>query len=138
MLVHQTQTSEGAVIDTVVLGNRNVTNFRAVLPCESGIKLDSDGILYTVQNDGGFSAIIGEWLVSGTASTFYVEHTILDGTLETDPGPGFLQLNVDRIYINLKSSEGTKITTVFFEISSDASGTPVVATATMTFSSTKI
>ena len=62
-----------------------------------------------------------------------MQRTIISGTLETDAGAGFLQLSGTRSYINEKSTLGIKTTVVFFEISSDASGTPLVATATMTF-----
>lgn len=135
MLVHQTQISEGTVADSVKVTDRNVVGVREFGTCHSGIRLGSDGVLSTIQANGGFSAISGEWLISGAASGFFVQRTILSGTLESDAGTGFLQLNANRDYDNQKSSAGTKITEVFFEFSSDASGTPIVDTATMTFTS---
>jgi len=135
MLVHQTQTSEGTVADSVKVTNRNVTTIRDSGTCHSGIRLGSAGVLFKIQADGGFSSVSGEWLVSGTASGFFVQRTIISGTLEGDPGTGFLQLNANRDYDNQKPSAGTKTTVVFFELSSDASGVPLVDTATMTFTS---
>lgn len=135
MLLHKNQSTDGAASDTVVLTDRTVENTSTGEPVNSGIRLGSDGVLREYQAGGGRTAIIGEWLVSGTASTFFVQRTILDGTLQTDPGTGFLQLNVNRDYINLKSTNGTKVTSIFLEISSDVSGVPLVATATHTYTS---
>jgi len=133
MLAHQIQTSEGVASNTVKITDRTVAQFRASGTCQSGIRLGSSGVLSTIQGNGGFSAVSGEWLISGTASGFYVQRTIISGTLEVDPGSGFKQLNANRDYDNQKSSAGTKTTVVFFEISSDVSGVPVVDTATHTF-----
>ena len=125
--------TEGVASDNVKITDRTVFNLRESGTCHSGIRLGLSGVLSTIQANGGFSAISGEWLISGTASGFFVQHTIISGTLEVDPGAGFLQLNVNRDYDNQKSSSGSKTTIVFFEISSDVSGVPVVDTATMTF-----
>jgi len=134
MLVHQTQTSEGVASDTVNITDRQVSNVRESGTCHSGVKFGSDGILSKLQANGGFTAISGQWLVSGTASGFFLQHTIISGTLEVDPPVAtFNQLNTDRTYDNQKSSSGTKTTVVFFELSSDVSGSPIVDTATMTF-----
>ncbi len=137
MLVHQNQTSEGTVADSVKITDRTINNFRFSGTCHSGVRFGSDGVLFKRQANDGLSAISGEWLVTGTASGFFLQRTITSGTLEVDPGTGFLQLNTNRDYDNQKSSAGTKVTEVFFEISSDVSGVPVVDTATMIFSSTQ-
>ena len=137
MLVHQIHTSEGSASDTVVLNNRTIVRASASGTVSSGILLSNNGILFLYQANGGVSQVIGEWLVVGTASDFYVQRTVIDGTLEIDEGAGFLQLNVGRDYVNEQEFEGLKSTTVFFEIASDASGAPIVATATMTFTSIK-
>ncbi len=133
MLVHQTQTSEGSVSGAVKVTNRTIDNESIIGTCHSGIRLASSGVLFDIQANGGFSSVSGEWLVTGTASDFYVQHTIISGTLEDEPGAGFIQLNANRDYDNQKSSEGTKTTEVFFEFSSDVSGVPIVDTATLTF-----
>ncbi len=133
MLVHQTQTSEGVVADSVKITDRTINNFRLSGTCHSGVRFASDGVLFKRQANDGLSSISGEWLVTGAASGFFVQHTILSGTLESAPGGGFLQLNANRDYDNQLSSEGEKETVVFFELSSDVSGVPVVDTATMTF-----
>ncbi len=138
MLVHQTQESEGVVSDTVTLTDKDITRLASSGTVNSGIQLNSSGVEFLYQANGGLSQVTGEWLVSGSAATFFVQRTILEGTLETDPGAGFLQLNVTRDYINKKSSTGPKVTTIFLEISSDVSGTPIVASATMKFTSIKL
>lgn len=135
MLIHQIQSSGGAVSEAVTLNDRSIFRFRLSGTCHSGIKLGSDGVLSLIQSDGGFSQVTGEWLVAGTPADFYVQHTIIVGTLEVEPGSGFNQLNTDRIYDNQKASAGDKLTTVFFEIADDAGGTNILDTATMNFSS---
>lgn len=133
MLVHQLQTSQGTVTQGILITDREVNNSITSGTCHSGIKLGLDGVLSTIQGAGGFSQVTGEWLLSGTPADFYVQRTIISGTLQTDPGVGFLQLNVERIYDNQKSSAGMKTTEVFFEIADDASGTTILDTATMIF-----
>ncbi len=137
MLVHQHQTSEGSVAASVNLEDRTVNSFGLSGTVHSGIRTGSDGVLSTIQPNGGFSAVSGEWLLSGAASGFYIQRTIISGTLEVDEGAGWLQMNSNRTYDNQKSSVGIKTTVVFFEISSDVSGVPVVDDATMTFVSTR-
>jgi len=133
MLISQYWGTSGVASDTVNITDREVNNARNSGICHSGVKFGLNGVLSTIQANGGFSARPGEWLVSGTASTFYLQRTIEQGTLEVDPGTGFLQLNADRIYDNQKAFQGIKKTVVFFELSSDISGSPIVDTATMTF-----
>ena len=136
MLIHQTQSSEGIAGNTANIIDRTVSNSRPFdSPCHSGIRLGTDGVLRTFQAAGGLSGVQGEWLVNGSPGGFYTQRTIISGTLEVDPGAGFLQLNVDRNYDNQKASEGVKTTVVFFEIADDAGGTNVLSTATMTFRS---
>jgi len=133
MLVHQTWDSEGPGVASVNITDRTVSNFRPGGTAHSGVKLDLAGVLSTINAQGGFSAVSGEWLLSGSASSFFVQRTIISGTLEVDPGTGFLQLNADRIYDNQKESAGIKTTVVFFEIADDGIGTTIFDTATMTF-----
>jgi len=135
MLVHQNYTSEGSVSPSVKMSDRDVDGLDITGTVHSGIKTGSDGVLSTIQSNGGFSAVSGEWLLSGASSGFWIQRTILSGTLEIDTGGGFKIMNVDRVYDNQKASVGVKVTEVFFEISTDASGIPVVESATMTFTS---
>jgi hypothetical protein len=116
MLVHQTQTSEGTASDFVNITDRTIENVTTSGTCHSGVRFGSSGVLSKIQPNGGLSAISGEWLGSGTASDFYLQRTIISGTLEDDAGAGFLQLNANRDYDNQKSSLGTKTTVVFFEV----------------------
>ena len=135
MLSHQNWDSEQNLVGNLArISNRTVNNVRPSGTCHSGIKLDNDGILYSIQNNGGFSAIVGEWNINGPVANFFVQRTIIPpGTLQVDPGAGFLVLSTDRIYDNQKSSAGIKTTEVFFEIADDAGGTNIIDTATMTF-----
>jgi len=133
MLTHMIQASEGIGNDAVKLNDRTVNRFRLVDTCHSGIRTNGSGVLQLIQANGGFSSVSGEWLIFGSSATFYIQRTIISGTLEVDPGAGFLQMNTNRTYDNQKASVGVKTTVVFFEIASDASGTPIVDTATMTF-----
>lgn len=135
MLLRRIHDTDGAVADFVNITDRTISNARDSGTCHSGVRFGASGVLSKIQPNGGFSAISGEWLGSGTASGFYLQRTLISGTLEVDAGTGFLQLNTNRDYDNQKSSAGTKITEVFFEISSDVSGVPVVDTATMIFES---
>jgi len=133
MLVHQNQASEGTVSANVKLNDRIVSNVILDQTCHSGIETDNAGVLLVILANNGRSAVSGEWLISGAPSNFFIQHTITEGTLEVEPAGGFLQMNTDRIYDNQKETIGVKTTKVFFEISSDASGVPVIETANMTF-----
>ena len=137
MLTHQRQQSEGAGIAGVNINDGTIANIRILGTCHSGIRVGSDGVLYKVQENGGFSSISGEWLITGTASDFYVQRTIISGTLEDDPGTGFLQCNANRDYVSELDSQGVKLTEIFIEFSSDVSGVPIVATATYNFQCTQ-
>ncbi len=136
MLVYQNHGSQGSAGNAVKLTSRSYNSATLFTgPCSSGLKFGLNGVLSKIQANGGFSAVSGEWLLAGVSSAFWIQRTIISGTLETDSGDGFLVMSTDRTYENLLSVPGTKVTEVFFEISSDSSGVPVVETATMTFTS---
>ena len=132
MLVHQIQDSEGAVTSAVNLTTRTIENSVTTGDCHSGIRLDNAGVAFTKNANNSNSQITGEWLLAGSAAGFFVQRTIISGTLDTDPGAGFLQLNATRTYAILQSSSGDQTTVIFLEISSDVSGVPIVDTATIT------
>lgn len=122
----------GAPTDPVTLPAIDLSNFLESGKCWSGIRFGSDGTVYRQSATGSWQAA-GTWLFSGNASDYYLSRTIDSGTLnETDAGAGPLQMNSNRDYNISRSSNGTKSTTVSFEISSDVSGTPVVASRTYT------
>jgi len=131
-LISETQASSGIGVANVNITNRTVQNVQLFRPCRSGVKFALNGQLSTINAIGGFNPVSGEWLVTGSAAGFWVQRTIISGTLEVDAGAGFLQLNADRIYQNIKASSGSKTTVVFFEFSSDSGGATIVATATYT------
>lgn len=93
----------------------------------SGIRFDADGNIY-VKTAAGAWQMHSTWLVAGSASTYYLSRTISAGTLTTDAGAGPLQMNTDRDYDKQKSAgNGVIQTDLTFNISNDASGSPVVA-----------
>lgn len=121
----------GVVSAAVVLPANSFESLSFVVPIYSGLKIDADGNLYERTANGGWSQFAA-WLLAGTASTYYVSRTILFGTLTTDAGAGPLQLNADREY-DVQTSKGSKESSVRFDIASDVSGTPIVASRTYTF-----
>ena len=136
MLIHHPMDTDGAPSSSAVkLNSRTVDNFIVDETCHSGLRTLTTGVAQTIQANGGFSAIIGEWLLTGPSSDFFMKRTIISGALEVDSGSGggFVQMNNTLTYDNQKASVGIKTTVVFFEISSDMSGSPIVDTATMTF-----
>ena len=134
-LISETQASSGAGVAGVNILNREISNIQEFIPCPSGIKIGADGVLSVINAFGGFSAISGEWLITGASAGFWVRRSFINGTLQVDPGAGFLQLNVDRIYDNIKFSQGVKDTSLFLEFSDNSSGTPVINAATFQFTS---
>ncbi len=134
-LIHGLRESEGAGIDTVNITDRTILNSRDSGVCHSGIRVGSNGVLYRIQANGGFSALSGQWLVNGTASDFYMQRTILSGTLEVDAGAGWIQCNVNRDFDNQQATAGNKMASIFVEISNDMSGVPVLDSATFEFES---
>lgn len=132
MLVHQIQDSEGAVAEAVNLSTRMIINEVTSAECHAGIVLAGDGVAFTKNPNNSDSQITGEWLITGSAASFYVQRTIITGSLDTDPGSGFLQLNSTRTYAILQSGLGRQAAQIFLEISDDASGIPVVESATIT------
>ena len=102
------QTLHGGVVTAAVhLPANAFVSTGGTLPIYSGLKIDADGGLYERAPAGGFNRF-ATWLLKGTASTYYVQRTIIDGSLTTDPGTGWLQLNTDRIYdIQTSAAEET-------------------------------
>jgi len=119
------------------LTDRSITN-TSIKVCHAGVKIGSDGALYTQHALGGWSAIDGEWFVNGSAGGFYVSKTLESGTLTTDAGAGPIQTNVDRIYDIQEATTGlTKTAVITINISDDITGLPILATAVFSLSATK-
>lgn len=132
MLIRQFEASEGEVTAATHLTTRLVFNSVTTGECFSGIVLDNAGVAFTKKANNGNSQITGEWLIAGTPGDFYVQRTVTQGSLTTDPGSGFLQLNATRTYSIRQIGTGDRTTIIFLEISDDAGGTNVVASATIT------
>jgi len=120
----------GATSAAVQLPGNSFTS-SGVAPVYSGLKIAADGSLYERQNTGGWSRF-GTWLLAGTNSNYYVSRTVNQGTLTTDAGAGPLQLNADRIY-DVQVNVGDETVFIRFDIASDVSGSPIVATANYAF-----
>ncbi len=136
MLVHQAWESEGAVTGVNIVST-TIISFSTSGTVYSGVRFGSDGVLYRFQPNGGVSALPLQWLLSGTASDYYVSRTVGSGTLDVDAGAGPLQLNANRDYNIQNSMIGIETAEVFFEIASDVSGSPVVGEGTITFQAEK-
>ena len=123
----------GAAANVVKIPNVDYTRYAPTGTVYSGAKFDADGNVYA-RTAGGAWQMVGAWLVAGSASTFYLSRTIDSGTLTTDAGAGPLQMNTDREYDKQKSGgNGAVSCYVTFSISSDVSGSPVVASQTLYF-----
>lgn len=98
----------------------------------SGIRFSSTGVVFAKTAGGAWQAA-GTWLVAGSASTYYLSRTIDSGTLTTDAGAGPLQMNTTRDYDRQKSGGfGVVSCMLTFSISNDVSGSPVVASGSIT------
>ncbi len=135
MLVHQTWDTEGAGAASVNISDSLNLNSRGSGDCYSGYQFGADGVLSKVQANGGLSSIMGQWLLVGTSDLFWLQRTILSGTLEVDAGTGWLQMNTSRLFENIQSSAGESSAAIFIEIASDSGGVTVVASATFNFTS---
>ncbi len=117
----------GGAVDTVKLDNFIVSNYGHNAPIYAGIKFDNDGNLYGLNRDNVYS-LLGAWLVSGAAGSYYLSRSIFSGSLNADAGAGPLVMSTDRIFSIQRNYAGMKLTTLDFEISSDSSGSPIVVT----------
>lgn len=100
----------------------------------SGIRWDSDGGIYRMDPNGNFQ-YDSDWLLSGAASTYYLQRTIDDGTLTNDDGDG-VQLNTDNLdyWITNSLTWFTRVAKVTFGISTDAPGSNLIASRQYTLS----
>ena len=140
MLVGQHWDTDGAGSDAVNLTNRSVVNEGTNPTVHSGVIFKLEGPLRVLHTVGGSNPVAGEWLVFGNASDFYIQRTILSGTLEVDDiGAGWQQLGITDFTMDNQSTIpfSFKLTEVFYEISTDVSGIPVIETATHSYRSNK-
>ena len=126
-------TNGAAVTDAVQLPANNFRNRPGdIVPNYSGLKIDADGGLYEMTPGGGWSRF-STWLLAGTNTTYYASRSVTEGSLTVDAGVGPLQCNADREYY-VTTNGPLKTTTIVFELSNDSSGSPIVASASYTFS----
>jgi hypothetical protein len=122
--MHFNHESEGAISQSVSIPSGSFENPQNTpFIVFSGVRFGADGNVSRRQSAGGWS-VIGSWLKSGSAASFYLSRVVIAGVLDTDAGVGPLQMNADRIY-DIQNS-ATESATVTFNISDDVSGSPVV------------
>lgn len=115
LLFFTNSSSAGASGDVATLPINDFTTQGFTGTVYSGVKFDNDGNIYERQAGGGWSSI-GAWLLSGTASDFYIKRTIDTGSLTTDGGAGPLILSTDRIYDLQRTTDGEDASRVTFSI----------------------
>jgi len=118
--------------DTAVLPTNNFTTTGFTSTIYSGVKLDSDGMIYERQATGNTWSSFGAWLLNGTNSDFFIKRTIDSGILDTDAGTPHLVLSSDREYDVQRSTNGEDTATVTFTIV-DSGDTVVYANRTYIF-----
>lgn len=113
-------------------------NFEISGPVYSGIQFNSDGGIYRMSESGTWQYTGKDWLLEGAASAYYLVRTVNgpDSLNEIDGGT-LQQMNTTRSYA--LSTNFERECGIEFSISSDASGTPVVAgPKTYTLSAEKV
>lgn len=98
MLVQMIQQVPDSVAATLPSGGLAFTNIRSTACCFAGIRIDSDGSVYSLSNDGVTYSFVGAWLLNGLNSEVQIVRTIDSGTLSADAGAGPLVLTSDRDY----------------------------------------
>jgi len=121
----------GGAVDTVKLGDFTISNFKDGVIVYAGIKFDNDGSVYGLNRDNVYSRIT-TWLVSGAAGSYYLSRSIFSGSLNADAGAGPIVMSTDRVFSIQRTHRGIKQTILDYEISSDSSGDPIVATGRVT------
>ena len=104
-------------------------------PNDAGITFTmlSNGTYLIDADNGGFES--GNWITPTTGSTtHYVRATLTGGTFSSGSAVGsWLQLNTNRAWRTVFTGAfGTKITSATFEVATDAAGTDVRVTASVT------
>lgn len=114
------------------------------LTCYSGVKLDSDGSQYYMDNTGAWQVDTSPntWLIAGTSDKFWVRATLNSGSLDhLNSGTGsWLQLNTDKnwAFFDSTSGDGADAVSLTLEISTNSSGTNILDTVTYTMSAIRI
>lgn len=100
----------------------------------SGVRFGADGNIYKLQSSGGYS-VVGQWLLNGTASDYYVARTVVTGSLVSDSGND-VQLNTDRTYyVTDTTANGSSVqASVSFSITNSGGGTVYSGPRTYSFS----
>jgi hypothetical protein len=128
MLVDMIESGTTANSATLPADNGEFQQARGLKPCTAGIRIDSDGDVYSKSNDGSSWQRVGTWLLVGPNTNFWVSRTIDSGSLAVDAGAGPLACTADRDYSIANAALGTTKTTLLtIELSNDASGSPIIA-----------
>jgi hypothetical protein len=108
MLTHSIRS--GALSTGAILPACDTVMVSSTKPCKAGIKIDADGNVYTMLENGTYSQC-GTWLLAGTNSTYTLVRTLDSGSLTTDSGASTL-LSSDAAFTISNPSIGTTKTTV--------------------------
>lgn len=115
----------------------------------SGISFNTTGLInFASDSFSSLSSQSGMWvwyqpLTTGIGSSYWIRATLQSGTTPTtNAGLGtWLQLNANRLWQNDRapaSGIGSTTSTLLFEISTSATGTPVVASGSYTITATRV
>lgn len=95
----------------------------------SGVRFGSDGKIYRAAINGQWQWTGQSWLRDGAASGYYLVRSVVGGSALASDGGTLQVLSTNRDYY-ITTSLREKFTDIEFKISSDVSGTPVLATKT--------
>lgn len=128
MLVHQHMATEGSSGNAVAIPEgANFTNMLLASGTTfSGVIFASSGSVFRLNSNGSSSTYIGPWLLNGSASSFTLQRTETNGSLNGDEGPGWLALTSNRRY-DVQETSQPNSATVLFEISDDGGATVLVS-----------
>ena len=129
-------TSEHSTSTAVVTLSNQTVHDVATSPADATAKykLDSDGSAYTMADvlDGGvYTAILGQWKLSGAAAAYDAKATVISGTVSGSATGTALNLGSDREWTATRSPLGTTTSVIFVELFT-AGGTDALASATIT------
>jgi hypothetical protein len=126
MLSHFIQSTWGAGGDTIQIPVADPAFANegdvAGAPIYSGVLFGSDGMVYRYTTYGAMQSI-GSWLLSGTASDFYVSGTVTAGGLTSNAGISQVLSSNRAYYITQSIPDKFKTCTVTFKIFDNGSET---------------
>ena len=98
--------------------------------CTAGVSFNSNGTEYAYSNGGvATGASLGSWLDGGANSDFYIQCTVISGTLTTGTEDTWQIMSTTRGWTVKETTDGQfETATIKIEIATDALGADIVAT----------